>query len=119
MCVQPPSCLNKKPKDFWQQVVYIAQKRYQHCFPDNMEDFKGFKFNFNKLAVLRDLCLSVGLQIECADYDLRDNGSTNDKDVEEKSALDANTSSITTQSGSSNTGAKKENGLSSKNNLNL
>lgn len=49
-----------------------------------MEDFKGFKYNFNKLSVFRDLCLSVGLQIECSDYDLRDTSQSNEKDVEDK-----------------------------------
>jgi Translation initiation factor eIF3 subunit 135 len=45
--------LKSKPKDVWQRVGEIVNNRYGYQFEKNYEDFSGFKFSFNKLAILR------------------------------------------------------------------
>lgn len=51
--------------------------RFSHELPQNQNDFQVFKFPFQKLATLREVCLSVGLVLERKNYDLFGNNSQN------------------------------------------
>lgn len=50
-----------KPNEVWDEICKIANARFRYEFPKNQLDFEVFKFPFQKVATLRDVCLSVGI----------------------------------------------------------
>lgn len=67
-----------KPSAFWGKLQEIIKKRYNFDFSIN-ENFENIEHPINKYGLLRDFCLTVGLQIEATDYELYfDNSNKND-----------------------------------------
>lgn len=65
-----PESLSTKPSQLWSRICHIANKRYgHHGFPVNINDYSPLSLKFNRLATLRDLLLTIGLQIESKDYE--------------------------------------------------
>lgn len=58
-----------KPSQFWNKIREIALQRYNHTIPEKV-NFDYIDPVLNKFGLLRDFCLTVGLQIEATDYDL-------------------------------------------------
>lgn len=55
----------------------IAKARYDYDFDcKNITELDLFKFPFQKVATLRDVCLSVGLVLERKNYDINEESST-------------------------------------------
>ena len=51
-----------KPKEIWSEICKIAEARYNYDFDcKSITELDLFKFSFQKIATLRDLCLSVGI----------------------------------------------------------
>ena len=69
LLVQPvdPS-LQLTPQEFYDQVRALASKRFEHELPGEQVALLCMANKKKKAAVLRDLCLSVGLQIHARDY---------------------------------------------------
>ena len=61
-----------RPSELWERLREICQKRYLYNLPENIKDFKPFKYRLTKLATLRDVCLSGGIILECTNYELMD-----------------------------------------------
>ena len=72
-----------KPNEVWEEIRKIALARFSHELVKNQSDLHVFKFPFQKLATLREVCLSVGLVLERKNYDIFDStlvsGLNNDK----------------------------------------
>lgn len=67
-----------KPSVFWKKMQQIIQKRYNFDLQIN-ENFENIEHQINKYGLLRDFCLTIGLQIEATDYELYfDNSTKND-----------------------------------------
>jgi len=67
-----------KPSLFWKKIQEIIKKRYDFDFLIN-ENFDNIEHPINKYGLLRDLCLTIGLQIEATDFELYfDNSNKND-----------------------------------------
>ena len=58
-----------KPSTFWGLIQSIIKKRYNFDFKIN-ENFDNIENSINKFGLLRDFCLTVGIQIEAFDYEL-------------------------------------------------
>jgi len=61
-----------KPNELWQRLREICQKRYLYDLPEYIKDFRPFQYRLTKIATLRDVCLSTGIILECANYQLLD-----------------------------------------------
>ncbi len=59
--IQPNRFVSMKPDEMWQEVCKIAQARFKYELPKSQLAFDVFKFPFQKIATLRDVCLSVGI----------------------------------------------------------
>lgn len=64
-----PEALTMKPSKIWEKIAHVAVSRYQHIFPDNINDYTPLTMKFNRLATLRDLLLTIGVSIEAKEYD--------------------------------------------------
>lgn len=58
-----------KPSELWKCIKEIAQKRYNFTFADK-NNFDYVEPVMNKFGLLRDFCLTVGIQVEALDYEL-------------------------------------------------
>jgi hypothetical protein len=58
-----------KPSAFWGLIQSIIKKRYDFDLKIN-ENFDNIENSINKYGLLRDFCLTVGIQIEAFDYEL-------------------------------------------------
>lgn len=67
--IAEPATISTKPSAIWARIVYVANKRYSHVFPENIEKYSPLSLKFNRLATLRDLLLSIGVHIEAKEYD--------------------------------------------------
>jgi hypothetical protein len=63
-----------KPSEFWSKIKEIAQARYNYTFPSK-HNFDYIDLVLNKFGLLRDFCLTVGLQLEAFDYELNHDAS--------------------------------------------
>lgn len=68
----PNKFIVMKPHEIWQEVRKIAQARFKYELSQSQLLFDVFKFPFQKIATLRDVCLSVGLVLEKKNYDMFD-----------------------------------------------
>jgi protein TIF31 len=67
-----------KPSVFWKKMEQIIKKRYNFDIEIN-ENFENIEHPINKYGLLRDFCLTVGMQVEASDYELYfDNSNKND-----------------------------------------
>ena len=64
--------LELKPSDVWRRVKEICKRRYLYDLPERVTDFQPFSYALTKRATLRDVCMSVGIVIECKEYKLVD-----------------------------------------------
>jgi hypothetical protein len=58
-----------KPSEFWKKIREIALNKFNY----DIKIKPGFDYvysSLNKVGVLRDFCLKIGLQINCQEYDL-------------------------------------------------
>lgn len=69
-----------KPRDFWAKIKEIASSRYSYTFL-NKQNFEYVDLVMNKFGLLRDFCLTVGLQIEAFDYELNNDTSNSRSDT--------------------------------------
>lgn len=58
-----------KPSVFWSKVRDIASARYDYTIPVK-ENYDYIEPVINKFGLLRDVCLTLGIQVEALDYDL-------------------------------------------------
>lgn len=79
-----PESLYWKPSDAWEQARNIAKARYGHAFPSDMSSVSVLRMPFNRLALLRDLCLSVGIHLIAREYNFLDQVSEEQKKNEKK-----------------------------------
>jgi protein TIF31 len=68
-----------KPSNFWSQIRDIALKRFGFTFPQS-SNFEYIDPAINKFGLLRDICLTIGIQIESLDYQLYYDTFTNKND---------------------------------------
>jgi hypothetical protein len=52
-----------KPKQVWEEIRRIAKARFNYELVASQLELEVFKFPFQKLATLREVCLCVGLVI--------------------------------------------------------
>ena len=52
------------PSQLWAIILKIADKRFSFPLNQSILEFELFKVPYQKIATLRDLCLSVGLVLE-------------------------------------------------------
>lgn len=64
-----------KPSLFWNKVKEIIQARYNYEFVVS-ESFENIEHSVNKYGLMRDFCLTVGLQIKAIDYEFYYDNST-------------------------------------------
>ena len=63
-----PEVLSMTPKRLYQQIRDLAEKRYKYTvLPKKLTQLKMLEKPANKMSVLRDLCLSVGIVINFSD----------------------------------------------------
>lgn len=56
--------LTQTPKNLYQEIKKLAEVRYQYAhLPKKMHHIKVFESASSKIAVLRDICLCVGIQL--------------------------------------------------------
>lgn len=67
-----------KPSELWGRIKEIALKRYGYTFPEK-QNFDNVEPIINKFGLLRDLCLTVGIQIEATDYELHFDSYSNQR----------------------------------------
>ena len=58
-----------KPSELWRRIKEVATKRYGYNFADKT-NYEYVEPIMNKFGLLRDFCLTVGIQIEATDYEL-------------------------------------------------
>jgi hypothetical protein len=58
-----------KPSEFWSKMKQISQNRYNYTLQDKA-NYDYVDPVLNKFGLLRDFCLTVGLQLEAIDYEL-------------------------------------------------
>ena len=60
-----------KPAQFWSKMKEIAKLRYDFNLEEKTErGFDYIEMGINKFGLLKDFCVSVGIQIEANDYEL-------------------------------------------------
>ena len=60
---EEPSVLTMKPKELYEKIRKVALHRYSLELPENQQDLLCLKKANTKLAVLRDICLKVGVKL--------------------------------------------------------
>ncbi|CAI2365697.1 unnamed protein product [Moneuplotes crassus] len=78
--------LSMKPSEFYQKITYLVKKRYGYDLPAKLEDNECRKTYKNKAALLRDLCIKIGLKIHSKNYNFEEI-STEETKVDEKRLL--------------------------------
>lgn len=58
-----PSSLSLKPSDLYNRIRDIATKRYGYELPLSQTELKCLQHPNNKIALLRDLCIKLGIKI--------------------------------------------------------
>lgn len=61
--VEQPDVLLMKPKELYNQIKTIATKRYGYKLPGSQIDLLCLQSQNNKTSILRDLCLSLGINL--------------------------------------------------------
>ena len=60
-----PHALTMRHDDIYQEIRTIAQKRFEHQLPAEIKKISCMSSPISKQAVLREICLKVGIQLEC------------------------------------------------------
>ena len=70
VCESPVSeAFELTPKKLYQQIKNIAEKRYNYTLlPKKLSQLKVLESSNNKISILRDICLSVGIIINFKGY---------------------------------------------------
>lgn len=71
--------LKMKPKEFYSRVVYMAKKRYGYELPEDLLELGCRKTEIEKLALLRDFCLKLGVKIHSRNYQLAELSTEDNK----------------------------------------
>ena len=61
--LEQPEVLSLKPAQLFEKIRIIAAKRYGYTLPENQTDLKCLASANNKLSLLRDICIKIGIQI--------------------------------------------------------
>lgn len=61
--LEEPSVLKLKPREFYAMIRVVAKQRYSMELPERQSDLRCLQHGVTKLAVLRDLCLKVGVKL--------------------------------------------------------
>lgn len=65
---ETPEVLAITPKKLYQQIRELAEKRYKYTvLPKKLVQLRMFEKPANKMSVLRDVCLSVGIVVNFSD----------------------------------------------------
>ena len=83
--IEEPAVLRQKPAELYEQIRKVALHRYSMELPVNQKDLLCMKKANTKLAVLRDICLKIGVKLISHDYNL-----DNDIDLQQASQQKSN-----------------------------
>jgi Translation initiation factor eIF3 subunit 135 len=61
--IEKPVSLNLKPEELYTKIKHIALARYRHALPDTQIELKCLQNPNNKLSLLRDICIKLGIKI--------------------------------------------------------
>jgi hypothetical protein len=61
--IEEPSILRRKPSEFYAQIRDVARIRYGMELPQRQSELRCLQHANTKLALLRDLCLKVGIKL--------------------------------------------------------
>lgn len=61
--IEKPQALSLKPVDLYTKIKELAQKRYGYELPEKQTDLKCLQNQNNKISLLRDLCLKLGIKL--------------------------------------------------------
>jgi hypothetical protein len=61
--IEEPGVLSLKPSEFYARLRIVARQRYGMELPEKQSDIRCLQQGVTKLAVLRDLCLKVGVKL--------------------------------------------------------
>lgn len=68
--IEEPAVLRQKPAELYEQIRNVALHRYSMVLPANQKDLLCLKKANTKLAVLRDICLKIGVKLVSHEYNL-------------------------------------------------
>lgn len=68
--LETPAVLRLKPSELYSKIRKVAQIRYGYDLPEKQTDIKSLQHPTSKLALLRDICLKLGVKILAANKDL-------------------------------------------------
>lgn len=58
-----PAALNLKPSELYTKLRLVARQRYSLALPEKQSDLKCLQNSANKLAVMRDVSLKLGVKL--------------------------------------------------------
>ena len=61
--LEEPAILKMKPSEFYTKVRDIANIRYGMELPQKQSELRCLQHSNNKLALLRDICLKIGIKL--------------------------------------------------------
>jgi hypothetical protein len=61
--IEEPAILKLKPSEFYEKIREVAQIRYGMELPKRQSELRCLQHANTKLALLRDLCLKVGIKL--------------------------------------------------------
>ena len=67
MKIDLPASLQLKPAQLYQKIRHIVQARYRFSLPEKQEELVCLKSGSNKLSLLRDICLKLGIKLVASD----------------------------------------------------
>ena len=68
--IEEPATLRQKPAELYDQIRSVALHRYSMELPANQRDLLCLQKANTKLAVLRDICLKIGVKLISREYSL-------------------------------------------------
>jgi hypothetical protein len=61
-----PECLTLTPADIYNRIKQIAANRFRYtALPERQHDLLSLAHSSTKIAILRDLCIKIGIKIRC------------------------------------------------------
>ena len=61
--VEEPEVLRMKPSQVYEKLRIIARQRYGVTLPESQKELKCLSSQNNKLALMRDVCLKLGVKL--------------------------------------------------------
>ena len=79
--IEYPIYLSKTPSELWEEIQNISEKRYEYKLSSSQYECPSLTNGNDKYAILRDLCLCIGIQLECKDYTLMSKSKSNRRGI--------------------------------------